>query len=1261
MAAVCYDIRDFDGLEGFVASKEICSVLEQRGFCFIEGQVPEATQRLACQEARDLKSAGFMKRCSREASASMLGEAASSWTHEMLELSAEQKAEPSMVPEWGLHQLEQRVEDVAMSIAASSLRFIGAELAGRRPGILHQSPGPEDGLAPPLVDPTEAAHYLSLACRKKVSVVYFLGPRHAVLRLTPLDDAKSVFEVAIKPDCIFVHRTDVCTVTLETIGEASCVQVEAMLRTRNGVQEMLPAPVLLQQWFETRLQDIADSETAGVDVPMTFLKEAHQSYHKGKPVHLAQIAYCLPSLPNSEGFVSPLEAVVFGGLDVVSPISSTGAGCKRHKTDAGLVFGAKWDISEYYDEDPQNASNFKMYTRHLSVLAGRGEAGFGAAPDLRYFGLSNEEIIIQDPRCRMLYEVQVSIIHKEYEYAVHPNKELGRVNIGLYSGLSGQDQYWQFMSRNAKINQYSWSSNSNAAMLVRLAQSIDSAGPCFAIDTEDSSGLAAMNCAVEGIRSGVCTPCALASAASWISNPFELICLCAAGIMAKSGRSRVFDESCDGSSKGEGVVMALIKPFDSAADAGTLIVGSGINAKGESSSLTAPNASALRDVVARAAHDAQMPFQVVDAVEVNAGGNPIADGIELGTVFSALHHQDTTAHPVQMRSTKASYGNLGTASGLAAVARTLLMLDKAAHGPNLHLRQFLRLPTADNADDAVSHSSSSRVHFAIEACEARGHVQLVGVSSFGSAGSNVHALLWGQQPASQRQAKEPRPLTWWPAAPNKEINRPFRGYFIVGTSTAWQYGYRMEEEGDGVWGYTLTMGENNWEQFQVWMDEDEDQVIHPNEENASTDALVNGPSDKVSRVNSWLLSGESRNVRLVNEEQCLYLDSCALQAIAEGKPAPMQDPPCMRAFKGSGAPEGYDGAAEAALSMPVADLNRHAMDPKTGAAGRPGDKYRIRLHLRGKYKRLEWTRARGVDAVCAFDEKKFSHCYKIIGDHSYWTFQPMQAGCDLESGAWTAEVQLLAEHSNFQIYRDGDWNQGFYPAYVGGGQDTPMLGPNDLGHARNWQIRGKVGDVFKVHFQRQVSRKHGEQRSIRWEFLRSGHVDFEALALNHKYYLVKLSTYSPDLCSMEIDEDSGHFVEDVKIGPKGSESFQILLDVNYLAAVHPVVNDAYMSGPGSDLKGPDDEGAGKYWTIGLHPDDAVEEGDHVMIHLEIEGGRPKRVWWEKYEYPEAHCEQLAKSCARIFVRHCRMLGLVPYAWSSRYSRAKLSSKPDFLE
>jgi len=1229
---VCFDIQDFHKLDWYTASKHLGTLLAQKGFCFIKGSLQKEEKELIHKEVDELKLKNKLRPTPLEAVDAFFGQAASAWTYEVI--TASECAEEELpVDEGGLRVLDAFLDNVGYCVSASSTRYLQRAVRGRVRGILHDCRLPEDPEPPELMDPEEACQCASHCSSRKVVLLYYLGPSMAVASLCPRGDASKTYEVRIQEDTVIVYLNDACELFLQELGPGRIFEVNLMLQTKQSQQQapkdVLSIPNALHEWFEIRLREIRSEAADGdalSDAPFSYIKQAHLSYLQGEPVKIVAQQCELPSRPRGDHIMTPLEGCLLGGLDTAAAIRAPppkGSSSRNGLNDLEY-FGAKWDLSEYYSEEG-DVDNAKLYTKHLNVLYRSYDIAFDF--DYTSFGITQEENVSLDHRCRMLCEAHKQILGQQPEQV----RKKGSWCWGVYAGLTGQQQ-----DLDVRINKHSWTNTSNAALVNRCSYGLNFNGPCLAIDTGDSSGLIASDMAVRALRQGACDA-AVASSATWIGNPFgELLLLCAAGFISRSGRTRVFDASSDGYTKGEGAVAILLQPghdlenkeLREVTGVKALLAGTGINTKGQSSSLGSPSGHALQDVVSRALQDARFPAFVVDAVEANASGEALADQMELKVMDVFLRHKDDKAQSVVISSSKACFGQLGAPSGLVGLARFTILLEHGVHGPQIHLREMMDA----QLDDMDDQQRALRMLFLTEATEARGYAQIYGVSSFGRSGSNCHQVILGEKPTPPQQPQF-RSVQWWPGSKRaqKEAWRVLRGYYLVGTMTAWTDGLRMEEESEGVYGYTLTMGDNNWEKFQIWIDEDPDKVLHPKNPNDISESIIEGPSSDVSQVLCWKISGAKEEVRFVNEVQFQALEESGVS---------VQGPECLVAFGGSYVPPNTE---DDIMKMPVVNLN-------AGLEGQPGDKYRIRLYIQGAYKRIEWTKAKGVDAVAPIGRRLFQHKFSVIGDHSHWLFEDME---EVKKGAYSIKVQILKSPSNFQIYRDRDFDQGFYPDEAG-----EILGPDDCGQGFHWKLEGEAGDIFEITFERMVRRKE-DKKSIRWEHVANEPIDFEERAKDHNYYIAGSWNDFKDCKVMKKEVDENNVVsykQEIIIGKSGTEAVQILLNRNWLAAVHPDRDHATQN-DGHKIVGPDDGGAGKYWAIGADPEDDLTAGDHVIVHLEMKGGLPKRLWWEKYDSPNIHFEYLKAGSQRVFERHMRLMGLIP--WQSKDQPARLANPPEW--
>mmetsp|Transcript_102657 Transcript_102657/g.306586 ORF Transcript_102657/g.306586 Transcript_102657/m.306586 type:complete len:535 (-) Transcript_102657:86-1690(-) len=108
---------------------------------------------------------------------------------------------------------------------------------------------------------------------------------------------------------------------------------------------------------------------------------------------------------------------------------------------------------------------------------------------------------------------------------------------------------------------------------------------------------------------------------------------------------------------------------------------------------------------------------------------------------------------------------------------------------------------------------------------------------------------------------------------------------------------------------------------------------------------------------------------------------------------------------------------------------------------------------------------------------------------------------------------------------------------------------------------------------------------------------------SHKYFIAGTwSNFSP----VAMHWDGSNFVHLMAVGSKGWESFQILQGGDWDRTYYPSVRNA---NPFANwkLRGPDNQGNGKNWTLGVPPDDgcnaknAAKGGEHYRITVAVDG------------------------------------------------------------
>lgn len=270
------------------------------------------------------------------------------------------------------------------------------------------------------------------------------------------------------------------------------------------------------------------------------------------------------------------------------------------------------------------------------------------------------------------------------------------------------------------------------------------------------------------------------------------------------------------------------------------------------------------------------------------------------------------------------------------------------------------------------------------------------------------------------------------------MNRPRSGFFIIGSWSGWTVPESMEDEGDGCYGYTLVLGENRWEQFQLVIDQNYAKVLHPQRYKAAKGTEVYGPTrqEEVEQDSTWFL---------------------------DGRPYPTQ----LEALTASA---GVDAAA-----IP------ETLDFSNEDEGLPGQQYRVRLHIAGKWRTVTWAKLQDVAPAGQLALAAPQAKYYVAGSWNNFRFEEMTEGAD---STHSCEVSLASGGtSTFQIVRNGDWHQTIQPGVVNAGPAADIEGPGDRRQQFSWSIQGRAGEKVKIDFTRQVDASGKSNMKVSWQKL----------------------------------------------------------------------------------------------------------------------------------------------------------------------------------
>ncbi len=385
----------------------------------------------------------------------------------------------------------------------------------------------------------------------------------------------------------------------------------------------------------------------------------------------------------------------------------------------------RWDADEYYDPNPDAAG--KCVTRRGAFLENVDRF------DANFFGIPPRTAKLIDPQQRLLCEVAWEAI----ENSGLSVSSLNGSNTGVFVGLWGIDYWHRVMSREyTTFNGYEWSGNMHSSASGYLAYFLGFTGPSMSLDTACSTSLVATHLAVRHLQTGECD-LAVAGAVNLCLSPGSFIVLSRSTIIAPDGRCKTFDASADGYARGEGCGVVVLKRYsDALRDRDpilALIRGTAVNSDGHNSGMAVPNPETQKIVIRRALENAQVDPLDVDYVEAHGTGTRVGDPIEVEAITDVYCERRDPSNPLLLGAVKGNIGHLETASGIAGLIKTVLVLQGEVVPPNLHFRDPnpaipwsdlpVRVPTAQ-----VPWPRSNRPRFA-------------GVSAFGASGTNAHIVL----------------------------------------------------------------------------------------------------------------------------------------------------------------------------------------------------------------------------------------------------------------------------------------------------------------------------------------------------------------------------------------------------------------------------------------------------------------------------------------------------------------------------------------
>lgn len=783
---------------------------------------------------------------------------------------------------------------------------LGFTMNSRTPAVLHESGTPGGGKKD--LTEVEASEWMVQLFRAKIMCMVVLGPGIGTLELCPLDQSKEIISLDTQPGDVVFLRADAVShrhacVSRSTVLSCFYLGDHSLSNKHHLVKEedmqLTPVAKRLYDWVDMRLGVLKSKEQAQAElpaVPQGWLKAMNHAYTRGQRNAVKGWSCRFPTCFNPKAWTAVFNA----GPDYATTIPIL-----------------RWDHSKMYDPSPQAWKEGRTFGQHGAFADGV------ELFDAKMFGLAPAEVKGMDPCQRWTleggYDALVSGGMKKKDIL----GSFGAVYMAVDSQLE-----WNYVEK----SEGSATGGSGCITSNRFSFCLGMKGPSFSAAAEQASGLAILHQCCQGISEKghyVSAPFAMVGGIFLNLSPFQFAIYQSCGHLSEIGRCLSFNQSADGHIRSDGAAYFMIKPNVALVDGkrvvqdesplGT-ISGSAVTHSG-SAPMGLPTGPGLLEVMATTLRCSGIEPADIDAVECHGSGVLLADAVE-HKALSMLFDSVDTGTARCLLGMKGGTANTMEAGGIAQLMRAIHSIRCGSMKAHVHLSQAN--PHLD--------LDTSNLHLPTETTEFGRRHNYVGLLGYGFGGMNVCLTAWGQMDDDAEYANTPTmavkdKIGFWPAGGGQldSALQPRKDYCIVGSMTDWAPKL-MKTVGPGQFQFTVTLGENRWEEFQIWLDGDKNRCLYP----GTSLGHVLGPDDAESST-TWVING---------------LPWGTAGAAADNPGALMDgDGDVVKASETHGEDAGEQGN--------VATGGEDIVTPDTGAVG---TSYNVTLRIVGKYRSVDWIK-----------------------------------------------------------------------------------------------------------------------------------------------------------------------------------------------------------------------------------------------------------------------------------------------------------------
>ncbi|CAM1507705.1 Fc.00g045530.m01.CDS01 [Cosmosporella sp. VM-42] len=424
--------------------------------------------------------------------------------------------------------------------------------------------------------------------------------------------------------------------------------------------------------------------------------------------------------------------------------------CSRARSGWSPIPKDRWSQQGYFHPNASRTGTYNAEGGHFI----QEDVGLFDAP---FFNISAQEARSIDPQQRLLLECT----YEALENAGVPKETIVGRNVGVFVGGSFSD-YSLFCLRDADtVPAYEATGTAQSVLSNRLSYYFDLKGPSVTVDTACSSTLSALHLACQSLRSGESSqaivggshlnlvPEIFISMSNSRYFAFGFSFMRSTNIwrlLSQAGKSFSFDDKASGFGRGEGIGCIVLKNLDDAIADGdrirAVIRNTGMNQDGRTQGISMPNGAAQAELIRSVYDSAGLDVNDTGYVEAHGTGTKVGDPIEAAALHSVFGTGRSPKDPLYIGSIKSNIGHAEGSSGIVAIIKTALMLEKGFILPNINFKK-------PNAAIPLAKWNMKVPRTQIPWPRKK---RLASVNNFGFGGTNCHVVLEGP-PRLSRSAR----------------------------------------------------------------------------------------------------------------------------------------------------------------------------------------------------------------------------------------------------------------------------------------------------------------------------------------------------------------------------------------------------------------------------------------------------------------------------------------------------------------------------